>query len=118
MNKFQTINGLLKNIMNLLRKLPTDVIDIIYSFDDNKKNRQNKNIYVMEIKERFRHYKKNYEQCVLLLGFYIELYEIYAASMKSKKRDKIMSVSTYLLKRNEYDYNERLTNRNVLKLYG
>lgn len=118
MKVYQTINGLLKNIMNLLRKLPTDVIDIIYSFDDNKKNKQNKNIYVAEIKERFRHYKKNYEKCVSFLGFYIELYEIYAASMKSRKRDKIMSVSTYLLKRNEYDYNERLTNRKVLKLYG
>ena len=47
--------------MSMLRRLPTDVINLIYSFDDNKRIRQNKNIYVAEIKHHFKHYKTNYE---------------------------------------------------------
>lgn len=85
--------------MSLLRKLPTDVINLIYSFDDNKRIRQNKNIYVAEIKHHFKHYKTNYDNCVETIKQSIGLYDIYESS---KRRRTNLSIPQYLLKRNDW----------------
>lgn len=99
--------------MSLLRKLPTDVINLIYSFDDNKRIRQNKNIYVAEIKHHFKHYKMNYNNCVEIIKQNMYLYNIYESS---KRRKTNLSISQYLLKRNDWSKRDILLERIRLEM--
>tara|TARA_B100000123_G_C25555032_1_gene351313 strand:+ start:79 stop:480 length:402 start_codon:yes stop_codon:yes gene_type:complete len=99
--------------MSLLRKLPTDVINLIYSFDDNKRIRQNKNIYVAEIKHHFKHYKMNYNNCVEIIKQNMYLYNIYESS---KRRKTNLSISQYLLKRNDWSKRDILLERTRLEM--
>ena len=99
--------------MSLLRKLPTDVINLIYSFDDNKRIRQNKNIYVAEIKHHFKHYKMNYDNCVKIIKQNMYLYSVYESS---KRRKTNLSISQYLLKRNDWSRRDILLERTRLEM--
>lgn len=99
--------------MSLLRKLPTDIINLIYSFDDNKRIRQNKNIYVAEIKHHFKHYKMNYDNCVKIIKQNMYLYSVYESS---KRRKTNLSISQYLLKRNDWSRRDILLERTRLEM--
>ena len=99
--------------MSLLRKLPTDVIKLIYSFDDNKRIRQNKNIYVAEIKHHFKHYKMNYDNCVKIIKQNMYLYSVYESS---KRKKSTLSIPQYLLKRNDWSRRDILLERTRLEM--
>lgn len=99
--------------MSLLRKLPTDIINLIYSFDDNKRIRQNKNIYVAEIKHHFKHYKMNYNNCMETIKQNMYLYDIYESS---KRRKTNLSIPQYLLKRNDWSRRDILLERIRLEM--
>lgn len=99
--------------MSLLRKLPTDVINLIYSFDDNKRIRQNKNIYVAEIKHHFKHYKMNYDNCVKIIKQNMYLYSVYESSKRKKSN---LSIPQYLLKRNDWSRRDILLERTRLEM--
>ncbi len=99
--------------MSLLRKLPTDIINLIYSFDDNKRIRQNKNIYVAEIKHHFKHYKMNYDNCVKIIKQNMYLYSVYESSKRKKSN---LSISQYLLKRNDWSRRDILLERTRIEM--
>ena len=99
--------------MSMLRRLPTNVINLIYSFDDNKRIRQNKNIYVAEIKHHFKHYKTNYEACVETIKHNMYLYRVYESS---KRRKTYLSIPQYLLKRNDWTRRDILLEKTRLEM--
>ena len=56
-------------------KLPYEIIDYIYSFDDNRFLIKTYNLCMCELKERFGVYKNNYDTILQSIEFILSQYE-------------------------------------------
>ncbi len=75
-------------------KLPTDIVNYIYTFDDNINNKRYYNQIICDLKVRNRAFVKNYEDCMIELIHFAGLYKIYKLSKKMNAK----SVVWYILK--------------------
>lgn len=76
--------------------LPFDIVQYIYSFDDNIIVIKNKKKSIIELKSRFGHYRYNYNICISDISYEAFLYN----NCYIRKYNQYLSVHKYILLRN------------------
>ncbi len=82
-------------------QLPADIINYIYTFDDNKCIKKTHKQAMMELKSKQSYFKETYDDCVKEIEHYNRLYQVYYDVGIAMNR-KIRSVQWYLLDHSKY----------------
>lgn len=89
--------------------LPEDIINYIYTFDDNIYAKRQHKQTMIELKSRHKYFKETYDDCITELTHYNRLYQVYYDVGINMKR-KVRSPQWYLLDHSKYMKNQLYKN--------
>ncbi len=105
---YNNTSQLIQQTLNMFH-LPEDIINYIYTFDDNIYAKRQHKQTMIELKSRHKYFKETYDDCIRELKHYNRLYQVYYDVGINMKR-KVRSLQWYLLDHSKYMKNQLYKN--------